>query len=46
MNGIVQVMWIIWGALVLFMLGLKIYSGTLTRDEDDHLVLDSIVAVW
>jgi hypothetical protein len=41
MNGMVQVMWIVWGALVLIMLGLKIYSGALTRNEDDHLVLDS-----
>jgi hypothetical protein len=34
-------MWAVWGVLVLIMLGLKIYSGRLTRDEDDQLVLDS-----
>ncbi len=41
MTGIVPVMWAVWGVLVLIMLGLKIYSGRLTRDEDDQLVLDS-----
>jgi hypothetical protein len=41
MTGIVPVMWAVWGVLVLIMLALKIYSGRLTRDEDDHLVLDS-----
>jgi len=34
-------MWSVWGVLVLIMLGLKLYNGRLTRDEDDHLVLDS-----
>jgi hypothetical protein len=34
-------MWAVWGVLVLIMLALKIYSGRLTRDEDDQLVLDS-----
>ncbi|MGO9339329.1 MAG: hypothetical protein ACLPY1_17675 [Terracidiphilus sp.] len=41
MTGIVPVMWAVWGVLVLIMLALKIYSGRLTRDEDDQLVLDS-----
>jgi hypothetical protein len=41
MNGMVQVMWIVWGALVLIMLVLKLYNGRLTRDEDDQLILDS-----
>jgi hypothetical protein len=41
MTGIVPVMWSVWGVLVLIMLGLKLYNGRLTRDEDDHLVLDS-----
>jgi hypothetical protein len=41
MTGMVPVMWAVWGVLVLIMLGLKIYSGRLTRDEDDQLVLDS-----
>jgi hypothetical protein len=40
MTGFVPVMWIIWGALVLVMLALKIYNDRLTRDEDDQLVLD------
>jgi hypothetical protein len=34
-------MWMVWGALVLIMLALKVYSGRVTRNEDDHLVLDS-----
>jgi hypothetical protein len=41
MQGFVPIMWAIWGVLVAVMLALKIYSGRLTRDEDDHLVLDS-----
>jgi hypothetical protein len=41
MTGIVPVMWIVWGALVLIMLALKMYSGKLTRYEDDQLILDS-----
>jgi ribosomal 50S subunit-associated protein YjgA (DUF615 family) len=41
MTGFVLVIWAIWGALVLIMLALKVYSGRLTRDEDDHLILDS-----
>ncbi|HEY1902606.1 MAG TPA: hypothetical protein VGG56_09265 [Terracidiphilus sp.] len=41
MTGIVPVMWSVWGGLVCIMLALKIYSGRLSRDEDDQLVLDS-----
>ncbi len=41
MTGIVPVMWAVWAVLVLIMLALKVYSGRLTRDEDDQLVLDS-----
>ena len=41
MQGMVPVMWMVWGALVLIMLALKVYSGRVTRNEDDHLVLDS-----
>jgi len=41
MTGIVPVMWAVWGVLVILMLVLKVYSGRLTRDEDDQLVLDS-----
>lgn len=39
MTGIVPVMWAVWGVLVLAVLVLKMYSGRLTRDEDDQLVL-------
>jgi hypothetical protein len=41
MTGMVPVMWSVWGVLVLVMLALKLYNGRVTRDEDDHLVLDS-----
>jgi len=40
LTGFVPVMWMIWGALVLLMLALKLYHDRLTRDEDDQLVLD------
>jgi hypothetical protein len=33
-------MWAIWGVLVLATLSLKIYTGRLSRDEDDQLILD------
>jgi len=34
-------MWAVWGVLVLIVLALKIYTGRLSRDEDDQIVLDS-----
>jgi len=40
MQGFVPVMWSVWGVLVLLVLALKIYSGRLTRDEDDQIILD------
>ena len=33
-------MWSVWGALVLFLIALKLYNSRLTRDEDDQLILD------
>jgi len=33
-------MWMIWGALIVIMLALKIYTGRLAQNEDDQLVLD------
>ena len=41
MTGMVPIMWAVWGAIILIMLALKLYTGSLTRNEDDHLVLDS-----
>jgi hypothetical protein len=41
MTAIAPVMWAVWGALVALMLGLKIYTVRLSRDEDDQLILDS-----
>lgn len=40
MTGFVPVMWSVWGALVLFLIALKLYNSRLTRDEDDQLILD------
>jgi len=39
MAGFVPVMWMIWGALIVIMLALKIYTGRLAQNEDDQLVL-------
>jgi hypothetical protein len=33
-------MWSIWGALVLLVIALKLYTGKLTQDEDDQIILD------
>jgi hypothetical protein len=41
MAGYAPVMWAVWSALVVVVLALKIYTGRLSRDEDDQLVLDS-----
>lgn len=41
MTAIAPVMWAVWGVLVVLMLALKIYTGKLSRDEDDQLILDS-----
>jgi hypothetical protein len=40
MTGFAPVIWAIWGLLVVFMLALKVYTGRLSRDEDDQLILD------
>ena len=40
MQGFVPVMWSVWGAVVLLLVALKLYSGRLSRDEDDQIILD------
>jgi len=40
MTGLVPVMWSVWGVLIILLFALKIYSGRLSRDEDDQLILD------
>lgn len=40
MTGFVTIMWVIWGLLVATMVSLKIYTGKLSQDEDDQLILD------
>jgi heme exporter protein D len=40
MTGMVPMMWSVWGALVLILIALKVYTVRLTRDEDDQLILD------
>lgn len=37
---VVPAMWAVWGLLALTWLSLRIYTGRLSRDEDDQLVLD------
>ena len=36
----VPVMWSIWGAVVVLMLSLHIYRGSLEKNEDDQIFLD------
>jgi hypothetical protein len=40
MTGLVSTMWMVWGALALLFAGLNIYSGKVSQNEDDHLILD------
>jgi uncharacterized membrane protein YjfL (UPF0719 family) len=40
MQGFVPIMWSVWGAVVLALVALKVYTGRLTRDEDDQIILD------
>jgi hypothetical protein len=40
MTGFVPVMWTVWGAFVLFVLVLKMYTNRLVKYEDDQLILD------
>lgn len=40
MTGMVPVMWSVWGAFVLILIAVKIYTLRLTRDEDDQVILD------
>jgi hypothetical protein len=39
MQSFVPVMWSVWALLVLLVLALKVYSGRLSRDEDDQIIL-------
>jgi len=39
MTQFVPVIWAVWGALVLLMLVLKLYSARLARDEDNQIIL-------
>ena len=40
MQGLVPVMWLVWGAAVLLLIALKVYTGRVARDEDDQIILD------
>jgi hypothetical protein len=40
MTGFVPTMWLIWGVLALVVAGLKIYSNSLSQNEDDQIILD------
>ena len=41
MTAMAPIMWTVWSALIIVVLALKIYTGRLSRDEDDQLVLAS-----
>jgi hypothetical protein len=36
----VPIMWIVWSAIVVFMVGLHVYRSSLEKDEEDQLFLD------
>jgi len=36
----VPVMWTVWGAIVVLMVGLHVYRSSLEKDEEDQLFLD------
>lgn len=36
----VPVMWIVWSAIVVLMVGLHVYRASLEKDEEDQLFLD------
>ena len=36
----VPIMWTVWGALMVLMLSLHIYRGSLEKNEDDQIFLD------
>ena len=36
----VSVMWTVWGVLAFSVICLKLYSGRLTQNEDDQIILD------
>jgi hypothetical protein len=40
MTGFVPVMWLTWGALVVVMIGIKMYIGRLSKYEENQLILD------
>jgi hypothetical protein len=40
MQGFVPIMWSVWGAVVALLIALKVYTGRLSRDEDDQIILD------
>ena len=36
----VPMMWIVWSAIVVAMIGVHLYRGTLEKDEEDQIFLD------
>ena len=40
MTGFATIMWVIWGIFVATMVTLKIYTGKLSQNEDDQIILD------
>jgi hypothetical protein len=40
MTGFVAAMWAVWALVVITMFALKIYTGKLSQNEDDQIILD------
>ena len=40
MTGFVLYMWIVWGVLAVLFAAIKIYSGRLSQNEENQLILD------
>ena len=40
MTGFVPVMWMVWGVCALLFVGIKLYGGSLSKNEENQLILD------
>ena len=40
MTGLVSTMWMVWGVLALLFAGIKVYSGKISQNEENQLILD------
>ena len=40
MTGFVPVMWMVWGVLALLVAGLRLFAASLSKNEENQLILD------